>query len=114
MEGVEAAGSTNTDHKGQTTLRGGPRASESAFVPETWLLRLLEHAPFRDYHDDAIIRHMVFLAVFFQVVTDFRVLRQIDMPVNNRPADAGIPSDIDVREEDGAFNVRIAVDANVR
>src|SRR5262249_29165473 len=65
--------------------------------------------------DHALIRYgEATLPVMVQVVADCRVGRDLDLLVDNGPANAAMPADIHAIEQDGAVYLRPAIDADVR
>src|SRR5262249_43963440 len=64
--------------------------------------------------DDALLGHLeAALPVVLQVVADRRVRRDLDLLVDDRPADAAVAADVHAVEQDRVLDQGEAVDADV-
>jgi len=72
---------------------------------------VLQPVPFGDDYDAVVGDGQAALTVEFDVVADFHAGRDFDTFVDDGAANLGVTADIDALEEDGVFDMRIAVDA---
>src|ERR1700720_4056752 len=75
--------------------------------------RFLDHGFFADDDYDSAFGDVVALSVGFGVVADFGALGNRDVAVDDGVAHAGMPPDVYMIEEDGIFDVGVAVGAPV-
>ena len=65
-------------------------------------------------HHDAALRDHVAAAIFFRVEPDRRAARNVDIAIDDGPADARVPADAHARHQDRLLDLAEAVHAHVR
>ena len=75
--------------------------------------RFFQHGFIAHDNDHAALAHLEALLIRFQIVSNFGVLGQAYVPVDNRVANFRVAPDADVIIENGIFHFAITIYANV-